>query len=311
MENTARNFVLQLGSLIALYIALSALVAVMFGVINIKFPDAIEGYWQYESAQQMIRFGVALLLVFFPTYIILTRLVNKIRRREEGTYLKLTKWLVYLSLLVGGGILLGDLVAVVNQYLNGEITTRFILKAATLLVMVGTAFFYYILDARGYWTTHEKEGIQFAIGASIIAVVVLVLGFTHSDTPMEVRDVRLDEIQTNDLMSIQNYVEQYYRVNDALPADLGAAYSGSKPPVAPEMRPAYAYEVVNDTTFKLCATFKNASPESMRDFTTVPFEGQLIKNPNDWTHGSGEVCFERIMLPVPAETTSSIKVPVQ
>jgi hypothetical protein len=41
--------------------------------------------------------------------------------------------LVYLSLLVGGGVLLGDLVAVILAFLNGEITTRFILKAGVLL----------------------------------------------------------------------------------------------------------------------------------------------------------------------------------
>ena len=33
--NTARNFALQLGSLIALYVSLSALIAVIFGVINL------------------------------------------------------------------------------------------------------------------------------------------------------------------------------------------------------------------------------------------------------------------------------------
>ena len=109
--NTARNFALQLGSLIALYVSLSALIAVIFGVINITYPDQAEGYWAYDSAQQGIRFGIAMLLVFFPTYVVLTRTVNQIRRKETGTYLTLTKWLVYLSLLVGGGILLGDLVA--------------------------------------------------------------------------------------------------------------------------------------------------------------------------------------------------------
>jgi hypothetical protein len=48
--------------------------------------------------------------------------------------------LVYLSLLVGGGVLLGDLVAIILAFLNGEITTRFILKAGVLLVVVGAAF---------------------------------------------------------------------------------------------------------------------------------------------------------------------------
>lgn len=297
MENTARNFVLQLGSLIALYITLSALISVMFGVINIKFPDPIEGYWQYEGAEQMIRFGVALLIVFFPTYVVLTRLVNTIRRKEIGTYLMLTKWLVYLSLLVGGGILLGDLVSVIWFYLDGEITTRFLLKAATLLVAIGVAFFYYILDARGYWNSHEKEGIQFAVGAGIIVAIVLGFGFMNSSTPNEVREARLDERQINDLGVMQTRIESYYQLNTALPENIELAFEGIDIPAAPENRPAYKYTYVNPTTFELCATF-NSKSQMSQDYSTGYYDGMLIKNAYDWNHGTGLVCFKRSINPI-------------
>jgi uncharacterized protein YacL len=153
MENTTpKHFVLQLGSLISLYISLGFLLGLLFGIINLKFPDATEGYWALESASSAVRLGIAMVIVFFPTYLILTRLVNKLRRQEKnGSYLNLTKWLVYLSLLVGGGVLLGDLVAVIMTFLEGEITQRFIFKALAVLVVVGLAFHYYILDARGFW----------------------------------------------------------------------------------------------------------------------------------------------------------------
>jgi hypothetical protein len=118
MENTAKNFALQLGSLIALYVSIVALVTLLFGLITIFYPDVANGYWEYNSASSSVRFGIALLVIFFPVYIVLTRMVNTTRRIEQGSYLTLTKWLIYLSLLVGGVTILGDLVSVVNAFLN-------------------------------------------------------------------------------------------------------------------------------------------------------------------------------------------------
>ena len=81
--NTARNFALQLGSLIALYVSLSALIMVVFGVIEVKYPDDATWYGVYDGAQTGIRFGIAMLVVFFPTYIVLTRIVNEIRQVQH------------------------------------------------------------------------------------------------------------------------------------------------------------------------------------------------------------------------------------
>lgn len=302
--NTARNFAFQLGSLIALYATLSAVVMVAFGVINIAYPDAVNGYWEYESAQQGIRFGIAMLLVFFPTYIVLTRFVNEIRRKETGTYLTLTKWLVYLSLLVGGGILLGDFVSVILTYLNGEITTRFLLKALTLVVVIGAALYYYAQDAKGYWNTHEKDSKMFGMGAAIVVIGVLALGFYNSDTPSEVRNMRLDMEQTNDLSDMQWRIEDHYRINNSLPADVASLYIGIPMPVAPEDRAAYTYKIVDGDTYELCATFSHPSQNDPQatDMSMAP--EAMMKNPyNNWDHGTGKTCFERTVVkdPVPVD----------
>jgi len=151
MENTAKNFALQVGSLITLYVSIGALISLVFSIITVLYPDSAQYAWEYGSATATIRTTIAILVVFFPTYIILTRMVNTIRRTEVGTYLKLTKWLVYISLLIGGGVLLGDLVMVLTGFLNGELTIRFVLKALTVLVVVGSAFVYYLADVKGYW----------------------------------------------------------------------------------------------------------------------------------------------------------------
>ena len=301
MENhTAKHFVLQLGSLITLYLSIAFLLVLLFNIINILYPDAMEAYYQIESSRDGVRWGIAMLLVFFPTYLILTRKVNQIRRQDTGSaYSGFTKWLVYLSLLVGGGVLLGDLVAVILAFLNGEITTRFLLKAGVLLLVVGAAFYYYVQDARGYWATREKMSIYYAGAMSIVVLSALVIGFNHIQTPAQVREMKLDETQVMDLQNIQFRIEDYVRVNNALPATVEELYVGVEAPVAPEDREAYSYKIT-EKGFELCATF--SYPSQNPDMYAYPTEvspelakTMQIKGGNNWDHKEGRYCFERVV----------------
>lgn len=297
MENTSKNFVLQLGALVSLYASLGAAIAIAFGIINIIFPDAAEYYWEYESAQSGVRFGIATLIVFFPTYLVLTRMVNQIRRKEHGVYLTLTRWLIYLSLFLGGAILLGDLVAVIWSFLNGEITTRFLLKAAVLLIVIGAALKYYILDARGYWNTHEKQSRLYGAIAGSAAIAIIAAGFSHIDAPSEVREFRLDEQQVTDLMDMQYRIEEHYRVNGTLPDGLDEVYADGSAPLPPEDRAAYEYRVTGERNYELCATFERSTMRDGRSMVRVyePYAGNY-----NWEHGEGRTCFERIVEPMPA-----------
>lgn len=299
MENTAKNFALQLGSLISLYVSIAALITLLFGIINVAFPDAAEGYYAVESATAQIRFSIAILFVFFPTYVLLTRLVNVVRRREQGVYLTLTKWLIYLSLLIGGAVILGDVVAIINAFLNGELVTRFLFKALTVLIVVGTAFFYYLLDARGFWQAEERKSIAYGAVSGFVVVGALILGIMNIETPAEVREMRIDEQEVQALSNIQSRIQEYYYLNNELPQTLQDAYaeSGTKVPQAPEGRAEYTYRVTDPHAFELCAEFKSTSrPDTYINYSyTIPVEKGNIRNPYSWDHGIGEWCFDRII----------------
>lgn len=296
-NNTAKHFALQLGSLISLYLSLSFLIVLLFGIINVLFPDAIEGYWQIESATDNIRLGIAMVIVFFPTYVVLTRLVNNARRHEAtSTYLVLTKWLIYLSLLIGGGVLLGDLVAVIMAFLDGELTQRFILKATTVLIVVGAAFYYYLQDARGVWLKNEKYSIYFGVVTTIVVLGSLIYGFGHIETPAAVREMRLDQTQLSDLQQIQYKIEGALVLSSStVPASLEEAFAGFTIPEAPEEREPYTYEVT-DRGFNLCATFFMNSPESVEVmFKDSYLPTAPILNANNWSYKAGRYCFERVV----------------
>lgn len=287
MKTNPRDFALQLGALGALYITLSFLLVLIFGIINILYPDAVDSYWQIEQAQSSIRLGFAITIVFFPTYLVLTRLVNKHRRTESsGAYLGLTKWLIYLSLLVGGGVLLGDLVALIMNFLEGEITIRFILKALAVLVVIGAAFAYYLLDAKSYWIQREQSSIRFGIVSAMLITLILVVSLLHIDTPQQVREIKLDNQQVGDLQDMQWRIEDHYRVNSELPTDISVLYVNTRPQ-APENRSSYQYAVTGEKNYQLCANFAHPSNQLATQYTPI-FE----KN-NNWEHQVGEWCFER------------------
>lgn len=296
--DTAKHFVLQLGSLITLYLSLGFLISLLFGLINVHYPDATDGYYLIESTSYNIRLAIAMLVVFFPTYIVLTRFVNKLRRTETSSeFLPLTKWLIYLSLLVGALVLLSDLVTVLLTFLNGEITERFIFKALSVLIVVGLALHYYILDVRGFWIKHESRSVMFGYGALIAVFVAVAFGFGNIETPSQVREMKLDAQQITDLQTIQ------WRVQDAIieasstvPTTLDDVFTEFPAPTAPENREAYSY-AKTDKGFELCATFAQASiPNEFEGASPMMGDKTMpIVNPDNWQHKAGHYCFQRIV----------------
>jgi len=297
MENTPRNVIVQVGSLITLYLSASFLLTLVFGLITIAYPSEIDRYWEIQSATDSIRIGIAMLVVFFPTYLVLTRLMHVFRRQDVSRgYQTITTWLIYASLLIGGLVLLGTLVTTICTFLEGELTTRFFLKAGAVLAVIGAAFHYYVLDVRGYWVKNESQSIMFAIGASIVVLSALAFGVGHIETPAVVREMKLDEEQVNDLRNIQWQIDSYIAMSSSTkPTSLEQVYStvGGTLPTAPEGREAYSYEVT-DTGFRLCATFAHDSAPN--DFASPQFTDPeaRIKNPENWNYTAGRYCFERI-----------------
>ena len=289
--HTPKYFVLQLGALIGLYTSVTALLLLLFSLINITFPDAAESYYMYESAQSTARGAIATLIVFFPTYLILTRLTNEQRRKQsEGGYTTVARWMIYLSLLIGGGIILGNLVTLILYFLNGEITIRFIFKVTTLFVVIGAAFTYYVLDIRGYFITRVQQSFYCALGALVLVASALVWGFANIETPHEVREGRLDDQQVYDLQDMQWRIEEYYRSEETLPQTIDMIFTVEDVPTAPEGRADYQYTVTGDRTYELCATFAGNSVESAntRSSITPRFEANY-----NWEHEAGEWCFKR------------------
>lgn len=290
----AKSFVLQLAALATLFVSLPAFITLLFSIINLQFPDAAESYWEVASAESAIRYTIAILVIFFPAYLALTRIVNKSRRSEGELYHTLTRWVIYIALLVAGMIILGDLAVVVYTFLNGEITIRFILKALVLLTVIGGASYYYILDTRNYWQTKEKESIT--VGAAVLAIVLafVVVGYMKIDSPSVAREVRIDQNQISDLQDIQWRVEAYHQETNSPPNSIESLYEDIPAPAAPEDRQPYELNVTGADSYELCATFAHFTPSNERSIPRpISKEDDIYLQNYNWEHGEGEKCFER------------------
>jgi membrane protein YqaA with SNARE-associated domain len=146
-----KDVFLHLLAIITLYVSAGALINLLFSYIGIAIPDALDGYdtynstWRYDS----MRFDVAILIVVFPAYLFASWLLNKgYTANPERRKIWVRKWLIYLTLFLSALILIGDLVALVNGLLRGELTTAFILKVLSVFVVIGGIFLYYFWDMR-------------------------------------------------------------------------------------------------------------------------------------------------------------------
>lgn len=148
---SAKDFFLQLGAMVALYASAISFTLLVFEYINVLLPDplGIGGYHDISGSFQSIRWNIALLIVVFPLYVWISWFLEKsYKKHPERRKIWIRKWLIYLTLFVAAIIIVGDFVTLIYNGLGGELTLRFLLKAATLFFVTGSVFGYYFLDIR-------------------------------------------------------------------------------------------------------------------------------------------------------------------
>lgn len=297
---TPKDFFLWAGAMIALYGSVIALITLLFEYIDHVYPDPF-AYW-VDPYSGGIRFAMASLIVLAPLTIVLMRFIrNDIVRTAEKADIWVRKWALVLTVFVAGATVIGDLIALVNTFLGGDFTTRFMLKVLVVLLVSGGVFLHFLADLRGYWVANPSRAKMVGIGAGIVVLVSVISGFFIMGTPGEVRLLRYDGQKVSDLQSIQWQITNYWQQKEELPVnleDLKDPISGAVIPVDPQTGADYTYRVTSAPyTFELCAEFNTEStdlPQVNGRPISTPYGGPESE---DWQHGVGETCFERTIDP--------------
>lgn len=145
---SARDAFLYLLLFTALWISAFNLGGLLFAFIDRAWPDpAMRDH--ATRFRDSVRWSVANLVVAFPLYALLSISMQRaIDRDPTRRGSRVRKWLTYLTLFAGAGVLVGDVIALVHRLLEGELTTRFVLKVVVVAVIAGVALGYYLWDLR-------------------------------------------------------------------------------------------------------------------------------------------------------------------
>ena len=298
-RSKAKDVFSHLLAIVTLYVGVVSFVALYFQYINVKFPDAV----QYSTGElDIIRQSMAGLIVVWPVYILISWLINKdLKTLPEKVEVGIRKWLLYLTLFVTSVTMIIDLVTLVKYFLDGEITTRFILKVLVILVTDAAVFGYYLWDLRREVRDASPVLKATAAGSSFVMIATIILGFIFVGSPAQQRQVRFDDQRVNNLMSIQQEVISYYGQKGELPGSLDGLNSSLTSffvaPVDPDTGRTYDYVVKDKLSFQLCANFSTSSNGDSTQ--TVPVKPYGYDSPygQNWNHEAGRVCFDRTIDP--------------
>ncbi len=131
-----------------LYFSAYHLGSLSFDFINRALPDpamAQNGAFHMDG----MRWSIASLVIAFPVFLWASWHAGQQVANDPVKRLSpVRRWLTYITLFIAAAILIGDLTTLVYNVLGGELASRFLLKVATVAIIAGTIFGYYLSDLR-------------------------------------------------------------------------------------------------------------------------------------------------------------------
>lgn len=319
---TPKFFFISLGVIVALITSVSSSLVLFFETLNKKFPDVLNSVNQYgynSYTFDNIRSTLATLIIFFPLFLVLAYYWRKLSKSGLGIKDNVIfKWMIYLVLFLASLLIAIDLVTLVNYFVSGEITNRFIFKVLGTAVVAGLVWFNYFYELKNHDNLEFKN--KFSIIYTSISIFLflglIILSFMIMGSPATQRALRLDERRINDLQNIQSQVISYYQQKEILPAvlsDLSNPLSGYSLPNDPEFEKGNIYEYIpkDNLSFDLCANFTADLPRGLQSNNNVNVTGPMVaggevkttmalpagaypNGANDlWFHMAGHNCFTR------------------
>ncbi|MBI4215241.1 MAG: hypothetical protein HY602_00770 [Parcubacteria group bacterium] len=286
-------YLLSLVSLVVTAVSVGSIVFQMINkwIIDVGIPYS--GIFQPDSLKMSIAaIIIAAPVYYFTTYKILKSLYDGQLPADSG----IRRWLSYFILFISSVIVLGYLIGVLYNFLDGELTLKFFLKALTAILISGSVFGYYLYDVKRKNVVGVKDKVIriLFIYSLVLAIGSLVAAFLLVESPQETRNKRIDQETLSKLQRIENEIMNYFRDNKKLPETLETIkYLEEDALYHPKTREKFEYHVLTEKQFELCAVFKTASTD---EHAKTPYYPRPVYDGygyNQWDHPEGRYCFKR------------------
>ena len=293
-SGNARDSFIYLMSFVTLYVVVGAINGLYFTFLDWLFPDPGWAFVNVDGMLDGVRYAIAAVIVAFPLFLVLSGILERIARRTpESHKLPVARWLTYLTMFLAAAVMMGDLITLLFYFLDGSVTTRFVLKVVVLFVIAEVILSYYYLAPRTAESTRPSKLRPMLASAGIVIVVgAVTLGFVMAGSPLSARLVRLDDRRVSDLREIHHAIQQMTteRKQDSwvtkrpLPTTLEEVaefrrtqQSGRELSLLdPQSGAAYEFRVTGEKTYELCGTFNAERKKTYELF---------------WNHPAGKHCY--------------------
>lgn len=301
---SAKDFFFYIGAMVGLYWSAGSMIALLFTIIDTVLKDNLQQYMDPYSGG--IRFAIASLLVVFPITLGIFSFLKKAEIYEPARFgFPIRRFLFALAIFITSFAFIGDLIALINTFLDGELTARFLFKVISVFLVAGIMFWYCLIEIRIKPESPVGSRKAFLFGTALFVLVAVVYGFFVMGSPTTIRKLRFDERRINDLSMIQNKIvsEFWYgkgRLPETLP-ELNDPISGILTLADPETGEAYEYSTTGKLSFTLCANFNFSLTGGIGDGKNAPIPVSPVRysefGGQDWSHTAGRACFERTIDP--------------
>jgi hypothetical protein len=144
-DNGPRNVFVYLLNFLTLYLSALGAALLTWGLADHWFEDPLETYVSNEP----IRVGISMLVVAFPLFLYLNRLIGSSIEAGEVTERSMVKKVLsYLTLFLLAITTIIDLITVIYVFLGGDLTARFAVRGFGILLIAGLVFLYYLTDLK-------------------------------------------------------------------------------------------------------------------------------------------------------------------
>ncbi len=293
-SGNARDSFIYLMSFVTLYVVVTAIIVLYYMFLDFLFPDPGWELANVDAFLDVVRYAIAAVIVAFPLFLILSQILERLVRRTPDSHKQpVARWLTYLTMFLAAAVMMGDLITLLFYFLDGSVTTRFVLKVVVLFVIAEVILSYYYLTPRTAASDRPSKLRPLLASAGIVIVVgAATLGFVMAGSPMSARLVRLDDRRVADLREIHQAIQQMTteRKQDAwvtvrpLPTSLEdvAAFRRTKQSgrelslLDPQSGAAYEFRVTGEKSYELCGTFTAERKKTYELF---------------WNHPAGKHCY--------------------